>query len=105
MLFGTDHPARTGRRRVRALQKASGRLSVLMQHRSVATKLWHTGCVGEPRNRSADAVLVWGHGRKRGEHGTVVSVITPRTSRTFLLCLDVYRMNATLLRSTNRRLR
>src|SRR5436190_21134176 len=109
MLFGKNHPARTGRRRVRAPRQAPERLSVLMQHRSVATKLWHTGCVGGSQSRAADAAVVWGHGRRseRGEHGTIVPVITPQTSapRTFLAYFDVYTMDATLLRSTRCRLR
>src|SRR5437762_8732976 len=106
MLFGKNHPARTDRRRVRVPRGAPERLSVLMQHRSVATKLWHTGCVGGSRNHAA---VVWGHGRRseRGEHGTIVPVITPQTSapRTFLAYFDVYTMDATLLRSTRCRLR
>src|SRR5436190_5074707 len=82
MLFGKNHPARTGRRRVRAPRQAPERLSVLMQHRSVATKLWQTGCVGGSQSRAADAAVVWGHGRRseRGEHGTIVPVITANIS-------------------------
>src|SRR5438045_7898643 len=70
MLFGKNHPARTGRRRVRAPRQAPERLSVLMQHRSVATKLWHTGCVGGSQSRAADAAVVWGARPQIGAGGT-----------------------------------
>ena len=62
MLFGSEHPAQTDRRRARAPHEASNRLSVLIVDRRVATKLWHTRCVVELPREAVGASAVWGHG-------------------------------------------
>ena len=108
MLFGSEHPAEAGRRRVKAPERASKRLPMLMLDRRTATKLWHTGCVAKLRNSAADAAVAWGRGGS--SNGGKIGPACPLSShedhsREFLSCLDVSGVGEQLLRSASCRLR